>query len=608
MLKVKQHVFLLSGCVLLLLSVQFVFSRAAHPAPLPESEILGDGSTDSIRVLISLAGENTLSSPVLAIRYYNRALDMIRQLKILDEEASVYNFMGRVYEQQGIYDLAMEYYFKSMALYEEIGDENAIYWAYSYIGNVYYVQKNYQAASEYYFKALEYFNRENDDYGRATTLNNIALVKEDLNQLDTALVLFREALIIRQKIGDPNLIAHSFTYIGRIYGYRNQNTKALDYFQKSFDIYNLSDDKNGMAFTSRYLGDIYLQAGDIKKAQSSFTDAVTYYREAANNIGVAETYSYLAELELSSGDLSRALQYGQKMKEVALSAGVMALISDAYLLLSNVYEKQGKSTEALSHYKYSMQYLDSVRDREVAETISRQEFLYERSRAARELELRENKIELLENAKRIDRIKRNALLGGIVLLLVIAVLIYSRQYNIHKRDREIIRKNEEIRKAQDSLVKLQQKEQASLKAELMHKQSELSNFALHIIHKNDLLKEVSAKLRGMQKCDEEEKREKLNELVVSVSQNKRLDQEIRMFQKKVDTQNKAFFKSLENRFPDLTANDKRIISLLRLNLSTKEIASLNNTSEKAVEMGRYRLRKKLNLGPHDNINTFLKAL
>jgi len=45
--------------------------------------------------------------------------------------------------------------------------------------------------------------------------------------------------------------------------------------------------------------------------------------------------------------------------------------------------------------------------------------------------------------------------------------------------------------------------------------------------------------------------------------------------------------------------------LLKMNLSTKEIASLLNISIRAVELRRYRLRKRLMLEGDTNLTDFL---
>ena len=68
---------------------------------------------------------------------------------------------------------------------------------------------------------------------------------------------------------------------------------------------------------------------------------------------------------------------------------------------------------------------------------------------------------------------------------------------------------------------------------------------------------------------------------------------------------KSFVKDIQKKHPRLTSNDLRLCSLLRLNLSTKEIASLLNISSRGVEQGRYRLKKRLELESGEDLAKYI---
>jgi len=68
---------------------------------------------------------------------------------------------------------------------------------------------------------------------------------------------------------------------------------------------------------------------------------------------------------------------------------------------------------------------------------------------------------------------------------------------------------------------------------------------------------------------------------------------------------KDFIQSLVQKHPSLTSNDLRICSLIRLNLNTKEIASLLNISIRGAEQSRYRLKKRLGLEKEDNLIKYI---
>ena len=68
------------------------------------------------------------------------------------------------------------------------------------------------------------------------------------------------------------------------------------------------------------------------------------------------------------------------------------------------------------------------------------------------------------------------------------------------------------------------------------------------------------------------------------------------------------FLLVKEKFPNLSANDIKMCAYLRMNLSTKEIASILNISARGVEISRYRLRKKMDLENATNLTDFLLRL
>ncbi len=72
--------------------------------------------------------------------------------------------------------------------------------------------------------------------------------------------------------------------------------------------------------------------------------------------------------------------------------------------------------------------------------------------------------------------------------------------------------------------------------------------------------------------------------------------------------NDPFYISLHRLQPTLTSAEKRLCALMKLNLSTKEIAMIQNKSVRGVESARYRLKKRLGLGENDDVYTFLNSI
>ncbi len=149
--------------------------------------------------------------------------------------------------------------------------------------------------------------------------------------------------------------------------------------------------------------------------------------------------------------------------------------------------------------------------------------------------------------------------------------------------------------------------QEEMNKELKFRQNEMVTMAMSIIHKNEFLsklKEEIVKIKSGVK--ENEIRLKLNNLSLMISRDLSLDRDREKFQMHISEHNSNFIRRLTESFPSLTDNEKRLVSLLRLNLSSKEIASILNISPKSVEMNRYRLRKKLKVDPKVSLTDFIR--
>ncbi|MEM6700327.1 MAG: sigma factor-like helix-turn-helix DNA-binding protein, partial [Bacteroidota bacterium] len=72
--------------------------------------------------------------------------------------------------------------------------------------------------------------------------------------------------------------------------------------------------------------------------------------------------------------------------------------------------------------------------------------------------------------------------------------------------------------------------------------------------------------------------------------------------------NKDFYKRLKKQFPNLTQNDQKLCALVKLDFSSKDIASLLGISVESVHTTRYRLRKKLKLSRDINLKEFIAGI
>lgn len=145
-----------------------------------------------------------------------------------------------------------------------------------------------------------------------------------------------------------------------------------------------------------------------------------------------------------------------------------------------------------------------------------------------------------------------------------------------------------------------------LERELANKRRELANAAMNIVYKNELLTNVHDELLQLKDNDgrklSKEQLLKINKIIDDARSDER---DWNFFEDSFNEAHENFFKRLKIDYPELVPNDLKLCAYLRMNMSSKEIASLLNITTRGVEIRRYRLRKKLNLAAGKNLTEFL---
>ena len=99
--------------------------------------------------------------------------------------------------------------------------------------------------------------------------------------------------------------------------------------------------------------------------------------------------------------------------------------------------------------------------------------------------------------------------------------------------------------------------------------------------------------------------EDLKKVIRTLREDDNMHKDWERFANHFDNVHKDFLRRLKESHPKLTPNELKLSAYLRMNLSSKEIAQLMKISVRGVELGRYRLRKKLQIPTETNFFDFL---
>lgn len=191
-----------------------------------------------------------------------------------------------------------------------------------------------------------------------------------------------------------------------------------------------------------------------------------------------------------------------------------------------------------------------------------------------------------------------------IILLVFSVSVYvnwtlANEKKIAAQQHQL--QEEQLKLQEQTIIKL---EKEKLEDELTYKSKELASATLSVISHNEFLEQLKTEVQN-QKLTGSYSKSFFDKLIRMISDNITKEADWVVFQTNFDRIHEKFFVKLKADYPDLTPGDLRMCALLRLNMPTKDMASMLNLSVRGVEAARYRLRKKLNLAEGESLTDFV---
>jgi tetratricopeptide (TPR) repeat protein len=320
--------------------------------------------------------------------FWNQSLKLFEAMDDKPGVANMLSNIGAVYSNQTEDDKALEYYFKSLRYAEQIGDKLRLATLYINIGNVYYHNPvNHNKALEYFIKSLPLSEELEDNNTVGSACANIGEIYLDRNELDSALVYFKKSKLAFDNSEDA---PYALNNLGRFYAKKGIYEKAIQFHKEAFDTAQKAGALLYMTQSILYMGDAYYKKKDYQLAVESYRQAVDSALSISDkNIELKNAYGGLSLAYAGLNDYANAYKYNMFFSQVKDSLYNIDLDKKiaGYQTSFDLYKKQGQVD------------------------------LLKKDKALQQLELNR------------QRIAKNALIAGLVLVFIIAFIIYRDYRN-----------------------------------------------------------------------------------------------------------------------------------------------------------------------------------
>lgn len=182
-------------------------------------------------------------------------------------------------------------------------------------------------------------------------------------------------------------------------------------------------------------------------------------------------------------------------------------------------------------------------------------------------------------------------------LLTLGVMVLATYlYNVFLREFIQSHRIEEQNQALKKQALLFEASQKQAVQELEQRSQELISYVLQEQQRNSFLLELRERIRHAEP----------DRLAQSIDHQLNQEERWKYFVTLFERLHPLFFSRLQSTYPTLNTNDLRLIAMLKLNLSTKEISTLLGISPQSANTARYRLRKRLDLPAEVALESFLQ--
>lgn len=489
---------------------------------------------------------NMTSQYEASIPIYNDVIKMYTELNDMTQVCAAMNNKANSFRSLGRYNECLEVHMESLKLKEEIGDtEESIAASYWNIGNIQGDIGNYDISNDYYNKAKVIYEKLDLKDDIASINTNLAINLKGQKEYEEAKALFIETMPYYIEKNYNNDLAGLYDNLGWIYAQQDSLQLAEDYYMKSLAISQNYGETSLIGLNQRHLGELYNKKGEYRKA-------LRYIKDALKN----------------------AEETGTRKK----------MIGDL-LEMSKAYAGLGRYKKAYEFHTDYHKLHDEILGEENIKKMNELEVQYQTEKKEKELILKQKELQLLEERKQKAENEKLFLLISLIGALALAIAIV---YGLRQK------------------MKRNKIEREKLNSDLEFKEKELTTHALHLAHKNEVLLDLKSQLKELK--SESPNARSYQKVINTINLDINNDNNWEQFRNYFEDVHKDFNSKVMRNYPDVSNNDLRLMSLLKMNLSSKEIANILNISIEGVKKARYRLRKKLNLSSEESLQELVIEL
>jgi class 3 adenylate cyclase len=378
----------------------------------------------------SLIGIDSAKSHNLALE----AIKMAGELSYPKGEAYALKNIGMLHYQKGQYVETLDNWNQSLKIFEELKDDIGISNMLNNIGAIYFNQGADAKALEYILKSLQVAERIGDTLRMVSALINVGNTYHNKKDPVALNYLLRVIPLVENTKNTEAYIVVTGN-IGEIYFDKGDNAKAFEYFNKSI---KAAGNTSSAAFSYNGIGKIKLKEGKFSEALRNHNKALILAKKFEDKLQEVRGLRGIADVYIKQGNTSLAIDYYKQARTIAEQMDeVKVELKDLYYDMASAYSKSKNYSDAFLYQSLYSDIKDTLYDIESKKKLNQLQFDFELSKKEVELNLKEARI-------KSERQVRIGLIGGLILILIIAFIIFRNSLQKTKINKILDKQKDQI--------------------------------------------------------------------------------------------------------------------------------------------------------------------
>lgn len=418
------------------------------------------------------------TQPREALALTERGLLLLEKLYIVDVHYRLLQASARAHFALGNRDQArtrMQNGLNLIADHFRLRDKGE---AHRLLGHIAYAGGLYDEALAHYLEAHDFFLAANAsiDVGLQRTL--LATVYLDLNDLDRAYTLAREAVDLLRAQPTSGELLTAINNLAAVHRQRGETKEALELYRESVKAARVAEAPRAMAVALGNIGNIYLDQHEYRDARRFFGESLELARTHEDDVGRTFAHLKLGATHLALREPDEALNHLHEGFTLAVARDDRRAQLEAMPLLARALQAKKRHDEANTYLERALALQKEIFDQDLATRTSALNSQAAQQRADQEIALLRMQGALQEQKLERNQLMRNSLLVGTILLTLLAAVLANRYHLKHKSAQRMRAKNDQLNAANAAI--LEQKEALAERNQQLRQLNEEKNEFLGI--------------------------------------------------------------------------------------------------------------------------------